>query len=526
MNLWIVTIGSSDIQLDSDRANQEKGRSQDKRSNKIWDYWYNDDLKTDHYDISFEPKPTFKDKDEPYRIAARILGEVYQASSQEIQDEIFSYLNFPLLDAFVEELKNHPSPNAIAILLTDQSAIFQTNQRRKEKSPYWQDTCELQPILQKYFVENFPDTLFKFIFLTPSSAAESLDNWDAVLDLVREKFCDLTIADPPIQANLEKIVYVSHQAGTPAISSAVQFCSLSQFGDQVKFLVSNEQDGNLTELIRSSRYLRGLEIQQAVKLLDRRDYAGVMVLLEPYLRPEKSEEIRIRRLLKASIQWNLAKFGDFKQSLIQLEFSQESDFHWYWMGYESAYLAVVRLEQKDVVEALFHSFRACEGLMCNWAEWKYSKHIEYNSKDAPQLKETISKESKKLKEYWEKIAKSNQRWLENSKNKNKSVGLFSANLYKLFQCICLESTENPYIRIVWESAKDERNQQFHRLLGLTETDLYQAWRVTDKLSWQNAILQCLNFITKDDLIKPFKSLESASLMAKVHQELERSIAQL
>ncbi len=71
------------------------------------------------------------------------------------------------------------------------------------------------------------------------------------------------------------VVYVSHQAGTPAISSAVQFLTIGQF-KQVQFLVSNpvyddESDAikGKAQLIRSSSYSRGIKISQAKRFLQK-----------------------------------------------------------------------------------------------------------------------------------------------------------------------------------------------------------------------------------------------------------------
>jgi hypothetical protein len=282
MNLWIVTIGSSDIQLDSDKANQQKGRTGKQRSDKIWSYWYNDALKEQCYDIPFEPKPLYKDKEEPYRIAPRILGTVYQCNDQTVQDEIWQYVTLPLLDNFVKKLQDLPEPDAIALLLTDQSEIFQDgNTRRKPKCPYWQDTCNLKPILTRYFEEKFSKAKLGWIILAPTSANSGLDNWDSVLNLVSHELHHLKIDGKEIQVRSNEKVYVSHQASTPAISSALQFTSLARFGDRVKFLVSNEYNPSLTDFVESSSYLRGIELQQAKKLLeDRYDYPGVKEVLQ------------------------------------------------------------------------------------------------------------------------------------------------------------------------------------------------------------------------------------------------------
>ncbi|HHP7245627.1 MAG TPA: hypothetical protein ACFE0H_13175 [Elainellaceae cyanobacterium] len=482
MHLWIVTIGSSDVQLDSDRSNKEKGRSENKRSDKIWQYWYTDDLKTEHYDIPFEPKAMFKDKEEPYRIAPRILGTVFQSSSEEVKDEIWNYLTFPLLDNFVKALEEYPTPGAIAIILTDQSVIFQDERQRGIKSPYWQDTCELKLILERYFAERFSEILPEWINLVPVSAGQSLDNWDTVLELVRQQFCSLTVRGEKTEVAPDEYVYVSHQAGTPAISSAVQFISLAIFGDRVKFLVSNEYNQELTDVLPSSNYLIALKRQQAVKLLEQHDYYAVKDIYSKYLSADENI------LLEAAIQWNFAKFDEFVNELQRLseqplakEVKNRSQ-QWWWTAYEAAWLGVVRLNQGNTVEAMFHSFRSLEGLA-----------IEYASKKG------LRRYGRKVFEYFR--SQNQRQWREHP---------FITTLVDLDS-----QTNDPTIR---NDILDRRNNLFHQLSGFTPKDLFDAWGVT-KDDWHSVLIECLNLISGQS----FVSLQETSLMAKVHKNLKSAI---
>jgi len=529
MNLWIVTIGSSDVQLDSNKVNSDKGRTEKQRSDKVWQYWYEDTIKAECYDISFEPKRAFPDSDESYRIAPRILGIVYESSSEKVKQEIQNYLTFPLLSNFVAELKKLAPPEAIAILLTDQSEIFKDdNKRHKPKSPYWQDTCKLEPIINGYLQQEFPGVEILPLILSPQEEP-GLDDWDRVLDLVRDELKKIQL-----QSEADT-VYVSHQAGTPAISSAVQFVSLGKFAEKVQFLVSNEYEKKALEPIESSKYLKEIKFGQAKELLKNHDYAAVQSLLKDYL----DSETQI--LLNAAIEWNYAKFGEFAKKLKELSdqaFVQEvnartKEENWWWTAYEAAYLATIRHEQKNIVEALFHSFRSVEGLVCKWAEEKYKQYIYYDEKGSPQIQEEIQDI---LPEYWEKIKNKNSAWIEDLKKQNEnrqakgkepkpiSVGLFSQNLYFLLEFVRSDCKKDPSLKKGLYSAKDERNQQFHRLLGLREEDLFKAWKADDIDSWKSILLGCLNFIAKEDLPQEFTSLEDASLMAKVHDELVDAIA--
>jgi hypothetical protein len=508
MNLWIITIGSSDVQLDSDKRNQQKGRTEKQRSDKVWGYWYTDELQ-ERCDISFEPKPLFKDREELYRIAPRILGVVYNTSSQQVQQEIRNYLTFPLLDNFVQTLEDCTPPEAIAVLLTDQSAIFQDErQRRKLKSPYWQDTCELKPILQGYLEDKFPGIPCKWINLVSVLEDQRLDDWDKVLQLVQAKFSEYFQKELPKNST----VYVSHQASTPAISSAVQFVSLSRFGDRVRFLVSSEQDTRSSEILPSSSYLKGIRKQEALTLLDRHDYSGVTTLIEPYL--EGNDDTKV--LLEAAIQWNFAKFDEFIKKLKQhpkftLEVEErEKKENWWWTAYEAAYLGVVRLKQGNTVEAMFHSFRAVEGLLKKWLYEKSGLRVEDGK---AQLLREVEFTNKK-----------------GDRKRTRSANAYGQGLYFALDSIkCIDVHQ--YIDI-WTFGKvvfDRRNELFHQLGGLQDKGaVFAEWKSPneekslDEQGWKDRVKNCLNFVSD----QMFVSIEDASLMVKVHQELERSIANL
>ncbi|MEG3939818.1 hypothetical protein QT995_16870 [Microcoleus sp. S36b_A3] len=524
MNIWIVTIGSSDVQLDSDSECRKKDRNEQQRSDKIWRYWYEDEIKPDCHDISFEPKQSYKDKDEPYRIEARILGTVYEESSSIIRDEIWSYLTFPLLDNFVGELENS-SPDAIAVLLTDQSEIFQDkNTRGKQKCAYWQDTCKLEPILQRYFQDKFPQAKYKPIFLAPTSSDKGLDDWNYVLDLVREKLRAIEFDGEEIKNEEIETVYVSHQAGTPAISSAVQFVSLARFRNNVEFLVSNEYNQE-TDKIPRSTYLGAIQMQEAQALLKRHDYAGVRDILGlTKTIPSNPEEKRIKHLLDAGEQWNFAEFQKFKKIVNDRNLLPKASFPWWRLGFESAYLAWVRLEQGSPVDAMFHSFRAVEGSAGLWAERMYQNHIRRDPKKGLQLNLSICDSINNMKSWFEKG--------KTGKYKQE-IGLYGKCLFSLLRETNTNWQSNRNIALFcnpldqYYQGKDifqERNNLFHRLEGLQEQEIYDAWDAANKDEWIEIVLGCLNFIAEKDIPNKLESLKEASLMFKVHQELVNAIA--
>lgn len=246
MSTWIVTTGNSDVILKND---------------KNWSNLYDEiryDLECTEFASPFPLDP--KDKSAGYTIPARVLGLVYANKFDDYKDD----LEFPLLDTYCEYfLKEDIKLERIIILLTDQTQIFKQDQIIYEKCPYWQDTCTLKPLFEKYWqAKNYQP---EFLYLAPTTDYKGIDNWNETLSLVQETLGKLDY-------NPLKTVYVSHQAGTPAISSAVQFLSLGKF-KTVKFLVSNEYfDENYerksqSEAIKSSNYWRGLQIQKAKQLI-------------------------------------------------------------------------------------------------------------------------------------------------------------------------------------------------------------------------------------------------------------------
>jgi len=478
MNAWLITTGSSDVQVkDAD----------------VWADWY-PQIKKSLYGIDrrrFTPTRTIDDDGVPYRIPSRVLGLAYAALGTVVMEQ----LEFPLLQEFQRQLEDQQVAIAqIILLISDQSEVFDTDERDSYHCPYWQDTCLLYPILAAQLQTQFPTAQVTSLLLKPALAQEGLDNWNQVLTLVQQQIATLTI-EP-------ETVYVSHQAGTPAISSAVQFTSLAKFGDRVKFLVSNEYKSGQTDLIGSSSYLRGIRLQEVQALLKRYDYSGIKQLLDQYLDSTNPNEKRIKKLLAALIDWNFAEFHKFKNKLSKIEGFSKEAFPWWQLGYESAYLAVVRLNQGNTVDAIFHSFRAVEGLLRLWVDKHHS-----------QIRQTPHSDPKR--EYFNNYGKDLYLFLEMQqpidRKKDVDIWVFGHHVF------------------------DQRNKLFHQLEGLQDKkevfEIWQSpnekkWDEHDEEQWKNRLLNCLNFIAAVDLPQPFHSLEDASLMTEAHQALASAIAQL
>ena len=132
MNIWIVTTGSSDVKLKTDGN---------------WKTLFKK-VKSQLYDRRFVPtQPPNTDDKEPFIVPARAMGMVY---GSQLTDEYYEDLHFPLLDAFSAKLleKGRTNPDQIIVIMTDQEAVFDEEDKRLEKSPYWQDTCTLKPIFE------------------------------------------------------------------------------------------------------------------------------------------------------------------------------------------------------------------------------------------------------------------------------------------------------------------------------------------------------------------------------------------
>jgi hypothetical protein len=522
-NVWIITTGSSDVQLTTHKNwNPLCGKASGQLNNNSKKIELNKSV--------VKPKggnaPVTR-----FLAPARAMGIVYGKAIGD-RAECYNDLDFPLLNNFSALLRDKNIVfSRIIVLLTDQAHLFTSGEKIQSYCPHWQDTCTLDTVIKRYFQtfsqkESGIEPEFRILkpdTENPDIAVErvpGLDDWNYVLKLVQKEFANLQ--DLPEDAT----VYVSHQAGTPAISSAVQFASLARFRTNVKFLVSNEYDRELTRALESSNYLRGIQMLEAQRLLKGYDYAGVKKLLQPYLSLNNDElELRIKSLLAIAVQWNFSEFDDFKKKLEKYEWDKkdivaERFSHWWWVGYEAAYLAVIRLKQKNTVEALFHSFRAVEGSIAEWAKDTYKDYIDDNGQSLL-LKPAILNI---LPHYLNSNVPSVLKPQVRNKLKDELLAgklwLYSASLYELLRISKPQWPQNEHISIVWDVAAKRRNQRFHQILGMKELEVCDAWQTNNSQQWEQRVLGCLNFVSDRD----FTSLKDASLMAKVHDELVNAIA--
>jgi len=521
--VWIVTTGNSDVKL------KDKTGWGDLRTKK----------QEQLHPCENEFSPSEEINSDQFTLPPRVMGIVYgDAIGTHGQ-----YLKFPLLDRFYEELTT--TPDRIIVLLTDQEDIFDASDRNDPDCPYWKDTCTLQPIFEHFFKQRFNIDI-EPMFLQPKSGSKGLDDWDATLKLVQIELDKLGITH-----NDE--VIVSHQAGTPAISSAVQFVSLVKFQGKVSFLLSNERSQEVN-LIPYSSYFQSMEIEEAKKLLGNHNYVGVESVLGERLKADDRDVAKsILALLEVAKLWNLSKFDDdFKEKMKNLDIedlkeSATSRFNesWaWWIAYEEAYLAVVRRKQGNIVEAFFHSFRAFEGIFAEWGKKEFRDHMDSRQNKVPYLQRSVlvyledyfsseyakkSCDLKKLKKAIEDSDKPYEILTPDGTDRRKfdKVEMNFANLCKLYRLIHPEY-KTTYkdldlgLLIHTDGVSTKRNFIFHQVQGISQEQLLNFWKSESPTKWEEKILKFLNFIAE----RTFESWQEASLMARVHQELVKAIDDL
>lgn len=315
------------------------------------------------------------------------------------------------------------------------------------------------------------------------------------------------------------------KGGVGAFSEAARVTALSRFGEDTLFYDFKKDDevngqGQPSEYsipFKGTNYLWDRRQQEALALLKRYDYEAVNRILKSYYREADANEangqliLRVRLLLEAAMKWNIGDFQGF--AAVLGEPARTRSRQWWWTGYEAAYLGLTRFKQGNTVEAMFHSFRAVEGLMCEWAMQTYSHDIL--RRDRP---DDISKSQVPLVRRSIARHPGLQTYL-NEFNGQPEIPLYGSVLDHLVQQSKTNYRECSDILKFWDVAKIWRNQLFHRLLGLGKDELFRAWDTWNLKEWENRILGCLNFLSDKD----FASLAEASLMFQVHEELKEAI---
>lgn len=305
------------------------------------------------------------------------------------------------------------------------------------------------------------------------------------------------------------------KGGVGQASEASRISGLSFYGNDIKFYEfiptpSNNQKGissDYTGPFLGTNYLWDRTRQQALQLLERYDYAGLQNLVKPYYEQNKQKWKETYALIKSGVSWNQGQFEDFFQSASFSFNNQQKEQHqqYWWMAYEQAYTAVVRLKQKNTTEAMLHSFRSVEGLIYECLKHEFKDYMVNSEYTYSSLKSSVLTKYPDLSILF-----------VNGTNKT-DILLDSRNQQRV-----IELSINVDLKD-WGSAelRNLRNRLSHKLGGISEGELYQAWGkdTYNQKDWEKRILNCLNLITE----KKFNYLWQGSLFASIHQRVLTAI---
>jgi hypothetical protein len=218
-------------------------------------------------------------------------------------------------------------------------------------------------------------------------------------------------------------------------------------------------------------------------------------------------------LLKAGIAWHQGQFDQFyrlaKSYLSDSEKKQGET--WWWMAYEQAYTALVRLQQQNTSEAMQHSFRAVEGVLWEWVIQTFPDDIVDRDNQYPLLKPSMLGRYPSL-----------QRRYDEQLQKSSDVEVRGYIFRELLEAHIPSTALSMDFQVFWDRARIQRNQLSHRLGGISERKVLAAWgedvRTTGDL--ERRLLGCLNPIAG----KQYRSLAGVSLFAKIHQKVLEAIA--
>jgi hypothetical protein len=389
------------------------------------------------------------------------------------------------------------------------------------------DTCYAAAIIARW-IETYHQIPCQIILL--GNGGENPTDFDAMVQwskqsvwaVVREAIgfaVTARVASQPKKQVIERIL-LSPKGGVGQCSEALRVTALTGFVEQeLQFCDFVEDvDGNRRgqfsrhHFSSGTHYLWELNQRQAIALLERYDYAGVQSILRGYWKVSSDPDIlKVKDLLEIMEQWNTADFREFGDLLQQFATRHSLNWdlsilnNWWWSAYESAYLGVIRFQQGNTVEAFFHSFRSVEGLICEWAISTYSDHIELTPR-APRLKRSIDS---KLPGFYSR----------NSTQGNE-IYLFGNSLDNLLRQARPDIVKHVDLQKFFDHVRKQRNHVFHELRGVTKKKVSEAWGTENKAQWQSRVLGCLNCVSEQS----FDSLESASLMPQIHEELKQLIS--
>jgi|GEM_PF-916111 len=451
-------------------------------------------------ELDLETDPQIKgDPGRSFRSRTQFFSEHYSTFQTRLKPIILG----SLLEKFASELSQ------VYLIATNQLATPE-NRTFREK-----DTLYCAQVIASW-IQEYLNLPCRIILL--GEQGENPADFDSMIRWTKQHIWQSLDTD---LKQIDKLL-ISPKGGVGQLAEALRVTALSHYTGQKTLLFCdfNEDESKnlkgefsaLKPLSQGEYYLWELSQRQAIALLDRYDYAGVQSILRGYWKNSSNLQIlKIKDLLEAALRWNIAEFKEFSDLLRQFVARHSMDWdlsildHWWWLAYESAYLSVVRFDQGHTIEALFHSFRAVEGLISEWAIATFLKDIEQGN-GAPRLKQSIDKQ---LPGFY-----------DSQSLQGGEVYLYGTALDNLLLKARPEMNNNADLRKFFDVARKQRNQVFHRLLGLKKEKVFLAWDTGNKERWQSRVLGCLNCIAQQS----FNSLEQASLMPQIHKELRQLIS--
>ena len=321
-----------------------------------------------------------------------------------------------------------------------------------------------------------------------------------------------------IQANMKSDDFVEFNAssGTPAMKSAFSVLQAAGYVSNSRvWQVRNphqmrEGQSRVFEtdvgVLRREFDLRSLKSQ-----VEGFNYSAALITITNSGLSLRLQDLR--NLISAGEAWQRGEFRMFYQLVIsQLPDGQKNQGSaWWWMGYEQAYTAMIRLQQGNTSEAMQHSFRAIEGLLWEWAIATFPDDLVIRENEYPLLKDSILTRYPTLRSRYEEQLQ-----------RGSDVRLQGYLLRDLLEvAIPATSVSNDFLQY-WNTARKARNFVSHRLGGISEMQVLKSWGsdVCSRSDLEKRLLACLNLLTG----KSFRALVEASLFAKVHQKVMAAIA--
>ncbi|MEO0804256.1 MAG: hypothetical protein AAFY57_18585 [Cyanobacteria bacterium J06642_2] len=372
-------------------------------------------------------------------------------------------------------------------IVTDQQGV-----RERQK-----DTLYSGQILKAWVEKNYPDIEVNLIFLGRSG--EDPTDFDRMFRWWRSQWRDA------IQVSAPAPIWVCLKGGVGQTSEAGRVSSLSFYGNRVQFFeFQQDEEANkqgqpspYTSPSSGANYLWDRTQQQVLQQLKRYDYVGAEELLEPYFATNSSTFGALPTLLKAGAAWQRGQFETFFGRAKNCFPTRDRmrDRQWWWMAYEQAYLARIRLEQGYASEAMLHGFRAVEGMLWEWAPCQFPHDVKTQPGGYSRLRKSICAQFPSL-----------ERSLFHSEAE---VELRGRAMQTLLEAAIPATTHSSDFKSYWRTATHARNQLSHRLGGIDARDVFKAWGqdIVSAQQWEKRILACLNEVTG----QKFAGFEDGSL---------------